>query len=262
MDSRKDTYDEIIKKLENRKDQISIDFHKETVLIKEIIEESFYLHGIINEIHRTNFDRTGIKLDGPEALLHFLFHRNNHYLIASYKLALKGLNNPSYAILRSVFETILHSYMLHLTDEEAKLFFKFETNQLTSKEEREVNSKYQRFAPRIIRKLLYEGQKLEQIFEFYKVISTSTHPSIKHAFEDMVYDKETTEDLLWLLLSLGIANIMAFGEVYFDSIKPTIAKELEELIKRVALELDAYPDLIPNKPEYKDKLKLEIYSKP
>lgn len=261
MGSRKESYNEINKKFENREELISLDFHKETVLIKEIIEESFHFHEILNDLIRAKFKETGKKLDGPEAILHFLFSRNNHYLIASYTLALKGLNNPSYTILRSVYETILHSYMLHLTDEEAKLFFKFETNQLTSEEERKVNRKYQRFAPRIIRKLLYEGQKLDKIKKFYEHVSISAHPSIKHAMGDFGYDKETTKDHFYLLLSLGIANIIAFSEVYFDSIKPTVAKELEELIKRVALELEAYPDLIPNKPKYKDKLKLEIYSK-
>lgn len=258
MGNGKGTYGEINEKLKNRKDIISVNFFKETVLIEEIIEESFYLSKIIDNRILTKVKKTGRKLYGPKALPPTLFKRNNHYLIASYKLALDGLNNPCGLILRSVFETILQLYLVHLTREEARLFYKKEVNKLTPVEEKEVKKKYQYFKPKFIRELLYEGDKLDQHIKFYEALSISAHPSIKQAYGDFSYKEENTKDNLWLIMMLGCANIIAFGEIYHKLLESSVAQNLEELIKRIALELESYPDLIPNKPEYKRKLKLKF----
>jgi len=78
----------------------------EIKIYKETIELLFYLRDILDARIREDTRVSGKPLSGPKALIPILYDRNNHYLIAAYKLTSNCLINPAYLNLRVVFETI------------------------------------------------------------------------------------------------------------------------------------------------------------
>ena len=133
---------EIESVLQIRKDFISKEYVNKINIFRDSVELLFYLRDILNARFYEEHKKTNKPLDGPKALIPILFDRNNHYLIAAFKLALSGLNNPAYLNLRTVFEGINLIYLLHLTEKEADLFYKKQLNILTTSEKKDFKKTF------------------------------------------------------------------------------------------------------------------------
>ncbi|MCZ7383287.1 MAG: hypothetical protein O8C63_00880 [Candidatus Methanoperedens sp.] len=225
-------------------------------LIKEVIDYSLHLRYVMNAVFFEEVQKTGKKLDGPTALIPFLYDKNNHYLIAAYKLAVFGLINPSNSILRAIFEGITQIYLLYLTNNEAELYYKKQLGLLTPVEKKELKNKYHNLKPQMVRNILYCESKKKQIEDFYSVISNTTHPSIIGAMGDIGLEDEIMKDTLGGILALGSANIIAYYEIYSDDLDNN-CEIPNDLLYKVSKELDGFMiDIIPNKPTYSEKLKI------
>ena len=228
-------------------------------IYKDTIELLFYLRDILNARIYEDTRVSGTPLSGPKALIPILYDRNNHYLIAAYKLTSNCLINPAYLNLRVVFETIAKMYLLHLTEKEADLFYKSQLDELGEEEKKEFKSYYRWLGPKIIRNILYSDEKKRLIDEFYGLISNSAHPSIKCAMIDFDYRDETVTDALHLTLALSCANIIAIHETYFDKFNEEDVTEIINTLDKIAIELGGFMiDMIPNNPNLKKKPKIVL----
>jgi hypothetical protein len=251
------TFDEIEKALTNRENIVKEKFVSEITLFKVAIEHSFYLSDLIRTRLEKKAIATSTKLDGPRALIPFLYPRNNHYLLAAYYLALKGLNNQSMSLIRTVFEGILHLYLLHLTEKEAWLFFKNETNQL-SKEEKEELKKKRYLSPNVIFGILYTKDTIKTLKKFYGYISKSSHPSIRSVMWDFQYNYESTKDTFFVILALCFSNLLVISEIYSNKLRKKEKEKTDEILNKIANKIEALPDLIPDKPDFIEKLKIRF----
>ena len=223
-------------------------------IFRDAIELLFYLRDILMAMIDEDTKVSGQPLSGPKALIPILYDRNNHYLIAAYKLTSNCLINPAYLNLRVVFETIAKMYLLHLTEKEADLFYKSQLSKLSVNEEKEFKSKFGWLGPKEVRNILYSGEKKLQINEFYKQISNSAHPSIKSAMNDFDYRDETVTDALHLTLALSSANMIVIHETYFDKFNEEEETEIINTLDKIAKELGGFMiDMIPNNPDLKKK---------
>lgn len=223
-------------------------------IYEDMIELLFYLRDILNARIHEDVMVSGQPLSGPKALIPILYDRNNHYLIAAYKLTSNCLINPAYLNLRVVFETIAKMYLLHLTEKEADLFYKSQLSKLSVNEKKEFKDKFRWLGPIKVRNILYSDEKKLQINEFYKQISNSAHPSIKSAMIDFDYRDETVTDALHLTLALSCANMIAIHETYFDKFNREEVTEIINTLDKIAEELGGFMiDMIPNNPNVKKK---------
>jgi hypothetical protein len=235
-----------------RKDIIFKEHAAKLDIFQNSIELLFYLTKVLNAGFLNEFKKTGKRLEGPRTIIPVLFERNNHNLIAAYKLACIGLNNPAYLNLRTVFEGITQMYVLHLTDREAYIFYKQQLGTLTETEEKELKNKHHWLRPSRIRQLLYTGEKKKQVDDFYILISNAAHPGIKRAMGDFDYRKEVTVDVLSILLALSAASFMIVKDIYPAMVGEEEAEEIDNLLNRITQELNGQVmDISPNHPGLK-----------
>ncbi len=247
-------YVEIDTPFQTRK-ELALKNHANTINIyKDTIELLFYLRDILNARIYEEVKVSGKSFSGPKALIPILYDRNNHYLIAAYKLTSNCLINPAYLNLRVVFETIAKMYLLHLTEKEADLFYKSQLNEMSVNEKKEFEGTFKWLGPAKVRNILYSDEKKLQINEFYKQISNSAHPSIKSAMNDFDYRDETVTDALHLTLALSCANIIAIHETFLDKFNEEEVTEIINTLDEIAEELGGVMiDMIPNNPNLKKK---------
>lgn len=251
------SYSQIIMALDAREKLINQDFTAKVQLIPEGIEHLFYLDDLIGARLSVYCRKTQKPLEDRDALPLLLYKKNNHYLVAAYLFALKGLNNPSYSILRSVYEVILDMYTIHLTDREADLISKRETEQLTPEEHNEL-IKHHFFRHSEIIKILYQKDTQKKMREFYDIISKSSHPSIKGIMASFRYSKGATEDVLTLTLGLIFANFLAISEIYYDNLKEAERRKIDDILNKIGQELREVLYLIPDNPNFAARLKIKF----
>lgn len=252
-------YTEIDASFQTRIELTSRNHTNKINIYQDTMELLFYLSDILNVKILEEAQESGKQMSGPKALIPILIDRNNHYLIASYKLTSNCLINPAYLNLRVVFETITKMYLLHLTEKEADLFYKSQLDELTEKEQQEFKKTFRWLAPNIVRKILYSNDKKYQMNRLYEIISNSAHPSIRSAMSDFDYRDDTVTDVLNMILAFSSANIIAIHETFFDKFNKEVTTEIHNTIDKIAIELDDFMfDMIPNNPNLKIKPKCLI----
>jgi hypothetical protein len=240
-------YNDIESILNYRKDIIFKEHAAKLDIFQDSIELLFYLTKVLNAGFIDEFKRTGKRLEGPRTIIPVLFERNNHNLLAAYKLACIGLNNPAYLNLRTVFEGITQMYLLHFTDREAYIFYRQQLGTLTEMEEKELKNKHHWLRPSRIRELLYTGEKKKQVDDFYILISNAAHPGIKRAMGDFDYREEVTVDVLSISLALSAASLMSIKNIYSSMIGEEEVEEIDSILDRVVRELEGQVlDISPN----------------
>jgi hypothetical protein len=241
-------YNDIESILNYRKDIIFKEHAAKLDIFQDSIELLFNLTKVLNTGFLAEFKRTGKRLEGPRTIIPVLFERNNHNLLAAYKLACIGLNNPAYLNLRTVFEGITQMYLLHLTDREAYIFYRQQLGTLTETEEKELKNKHHWLRPSRIRELLYSGEKKKQVDDFYILISNAAHPGIKRAMGDFDYREEVTVDVLSILLALSAASLASIKNICSSMIGEKDVEEIDNMLDRVMQELDGEVlDISPNR---------------
>lgn len=222
---------------------------------KDAIELLFYLGDVLQARLYEETEKSGKLLDEPKVLIPILYDRNNHYLIAAYKLTSNCLINPAYLNLRVVFETIAKMYLLHLTKKEADLLYKKQLDMLSKDEKKDLNKNYGGLKPFKVREILYCGKMKEQIDKLYGNLSNSAHPSIVSANSDFIYRDDTVADALNLTLALSSANLIVIYETYFDKFNKEDNSEIKNTLDKIAEELGGVMiNMIPNNLKKNQKL--------
>ncbi|GBE17481.1 hypothetical protein BMS3Abin16_00064 [archaeon BMS3Abin16] len=217
----------------------------EILLIEELLYSSFNLDLTISEINR----KTEKAMEETLSVIYILFAGTNHFLKGSFDLALIGLNRPSHSLLRTVYENILHIYLLHLTEgREAQLYVKNMLGNLSEEEKSEYKEKYRYLSLKKVVHPLYTAKSKETHLNFYGEISKNSHASIKSAFYDMEIAYQPSKEVLELILLLGVANLIAINDVFFKILSETDHQVYSKLCERISEHVGGGPDLIPNSP--------------
>ena len=249
----------------------------ERKIIESLIERHFYYIEILQLNLAIKAINTGQKLTGSAPFPSLYFQRNAHYLVGAFSLLNMGLTNQATAILRTIFETILESYLIilnlcvsdlpqnitqELTEGEkgtslSELISKNKVSNL-SEEENKLFKKIKHLAPRIIRQTLYTKEKKEQIDKFYAVLSEMSHPTITGMMSEIEYNLNDIKDKMKLLLALGATNLIVISEAHFLELPQEEKVKTDELLNVIFCHLKAVPDLIPDKEKHKKKLKISL----
>lgn len=235
----------------------------EIEIYKDIIEYSLYLYQATNKIYNAIYKSTGITVNEKDTWISRMYEKNCIYLISAYELCRYGFINPAYVILRSVFEVVDQIYLVQFTSVESNLFLKMELNdqtQLIKADTEEIRRKYNYFSPKKVRDILYEENttKLAEIEEFYKSISKRAHASVKSSHSSFTVDQDMLDDTLLGILSLGIANLIAYWEVRFDVFNDNEIRKFDFILKKIRRDCDVIPfDIIPNKPNILSSVKFK-----
>jgi hypothetical protein len=262
MEKEMTSYGELKKRFLNRAALMKKDLPNELSLIEDMLFYSFDLDNKIRKRLEEGVKKSGKTPRDNIQIITVLFTGTNHFLQGAYDLAIFGLNRPSYSLLRTVFENILHIYMLHLTDgREAYLFIKKCQKNLSKEEEEEFRQKYRYLtAKKVINLLFSEKSKVEQN-NFYDDISKSVHKHVRSAIYDTQYNREESKKLLELILLLGTANLWAICDVFLEKINEKQRKSADELVEKIGKHGGNIPNLIPDSENLKSKPGITIYKK-
>lgn len=234
----------------------------EIKVCNKIIEYSLYLRDAFKILSYKIAIETGKRQKEINSLIFALYLRNCDYLISSYELCTSGFINATIVIQRSIFEANEGMYFLHIkeNDRAADLFVKKETQQLSNEERREIKNEFNYFKPSEIRKILYEDTKKTKLNDLYEDISRRAHPSIKSTFASYIEDPEFIRDSLRGIIFVGIANIVAFWEVNYNTFNQYKITKVDFILNKTVKELGVLPyDMIPSNPKIIDKIKIRNY---
>jgi hypothetical protein len=256
MKSKKE-FDRVDNVLSNRKMIIHKLYKKELSLIQKSIGQSYLTNAKIHEFLFKQVRRTHRRIRGPKFMIPLVMDKNNHFLLAAYELSLVGLRNPTIALLRTVFEGVTRNYIYYLTKEAGRLLYNKDTETLTHKQKGRLKKlKYLQQASCV--KILYNKKMREKMESLYRMLSTSTHPSIRSYVYDLQFKRLETEDTLKFLLMLTVANLMQITEVYLNILPKSMLKVNESLINKSARLTGSYPNLLPDKRRYANKINIRV----
>ncbi len=222
-------------------------------ICEDIIEYSLNLYQATNKIYNAKYISTGITVNEKDTWISRMYEKNCIYLISAYELCRYGFINPAYVVLRSVFEVVDQIYLMRLTGIESDLFLKMELKDQTPLSEadtKKIKHKYSYFSPSKVKKILYEEntKKLSDITEFYGLISKRAHACVNSSNSSFTVDQGMLDDTLIGILSLGIANLIAYWEVRFDIFNDNEIRKFDFILKKIRRDCDVIPfDIIPNK---------------
>jgi hypothetical protein len=246
-------YSGIVSKLEEaRTRELNNDLIQHKVQIcEDIIEYSLEL-----------CNSTGTAVNGKDIWISRMYERNCIYLISAYELCRCGLINPANVILRSIFEVVDQIYLMRLTSTESDLFLKMDLQDqipLNSRDSEKIQKKYRRFSPAKVREILYEkNTKRLDVKKFYEIISKRAHPSVKSAYSSFTTNPDMLDDTLLGIISLGIANLIAYWEAQFDVFTDYEVGKFDFILEKIHEDLDVMPfDIIPNHPDILSNVKFK-----
>ena len=180
------------------------------------------------------------------------FQRNTSYLIASFQLTKQGLVNPSYCILRTVYEQILRSALFYYYHDEAQLLYDFQNEldgvDLDKKEElrKEIASSRRYWSHQYMIDKLFEGEIKESHNRFYDTLSWYSHPNIRSAFNDFIITR-SVDDLTKIIQDLCFNSL----DIFKNTFHTIFSTDLNELIKENQTLIGTYTKVIgiykPNK---------------
>jgi hypothetical protein len=191
------------------------------------------------------------KLPNYQAFVSVYYKRNIIYLQSSHALACIGFIDPSSNLNRTVFETILRSYLFVVEHEEADRYFQV----IDTAEEESYKIKK---GVTYLRGKMYSPKTSEQLRNLYKELCISAHPNIKGAALDYPeYLPHRIEDNLKMIQSLTYGNIQVMAECFLDFLSSLTRKIIKASMERIASTLKAVPTLEPDKDSYSEKIRLK-----
>jgi len=179
------------------------------------------------------------------------FQRNISYLIASYKLTRQGLVNPSYCILRTVYEQILRSVFFYHFHDEAQLLYDFqnEINSADPSKKEELRKKIastRYWNHQYMIDKLFKGEIKESHKQFYDTISWYSHPNIRSAFNDF-YVTKSVDDLTKIIQDLCFNSMDIFQITFHTMLSQELNRFIEENKNLIGTNLKKIGVYKPNK---------------
>jgi len=191
------------------------------------------------------------KLPNHQVFVSIYYKRNVIYLQSSHALTCIGFLDPSSNLNRTVFETILRSYLFIVKQEEADEYF-----QVIGTVEEELYKIRKGVA--YLRKKLYSPKTGEQLRNLYKILCISAHPDIKGAALDYPeYIPHRIEDNLKMIQYLMYGNIQIMAECFIDFLSPSTRKLIKTSLEGIASTLKSVPVFEPDKYSYSERIRLK-----
>lgn len=255
---QEENYTELLNKFLKRKENTRHDFSEYVKLAEAGIILLRSCLRVIYDKRQDEAKKKGETLSGPKILIPFLLEKANYYLIASYELSCLGLYNPASSLLRTIYETITKIYFLHLAGEDAEIMYKHDLKLKLTECEKAILTKNQFFKQKVIIGKLYSQELQKSLQSFYNAISTSTHPSIMAAHNDIDYNETLTEDRLGFIIDLECALLIVLCETNIPYIDPSTNTAVQEFIKGAGVTSPSLPNFIPDNPAFSAKLHIHF----
>ena len=197
----------------------------------------------------------GEVLPPSHAFVSAYFRRNMVYLHSSYILGSMGFSHPSISLQRTVYETILRSYLFIVNPKEANLYY----SKLQTDEEEKFLRKRRFYGHSYLINELFKPKTKDKHRTFYKKLSISAHAEIKGIFLDFPdYREKEIEDRLRTILSLAYGNIQMMAEEFLDLLDIALKRIIKEVLKEIVESLERkIPLFEPDKDVYFSKLRLK-----
>lgn len=240
-------------------------FKKNKEVFKVYYELIHLMHLIIQDVTRkraTELKKTKTYISGSPAISHLYILKILHFFIAHYNLMKSGTIMASYAPLRTIYESILKTYLGIIEPKLGDLNYQNEMkNSLSIEEKEELHKKMkskQFLKTSFIEIKLYSEDTRKSARNFYKEICEFVHPSIKSLACCYELKEETFIDSGKLGIGLTLSAFILIFELHEDYIRKSYKKRFLKLSANYpTLIPEGVPHLIPDK---KTKLiKFHIY---
>ncbi len=256
-----------------RKEIIEKNYHKYLTLCEKGVSENFTLLHTIEVNYVEHVQKTGKKLDGPNALTPILYRKACHYLYSALHLMRYGHMDASYSCIRAAIEHLWQMYFLILAkSQEKELLFKREMNEnnpqallqelkLSVDEEKEIRTKYRHFSMSFMREYLYSKQKRTVMTKLYHQLSLNSHPSVIGMASETEFRAEAVEDLL-KVFPLICTGLIAVGvEIYPGEITVEMDNELHLFLDEVGCGVGFLVDFFPDNDDFESRLRIKKEAK-
>jgi len=196
----------------------------------------------------------GMKLPPFQSFVWAYFRRNILYLQSAHAILCIGFYSPSKNLQRTVYETILRGYLFLADHEEADSYY---SNLGTNKEEQFMYRR-KHYGHSFLVKKLYGPDSRDKHRLLYRELCISSHAELKGLLLDFPkYHRNSTEDLLKMLLSFMYGNIQMLGEDFLDLLDSGLKNIMRTILKEIAETLKNIPLFEPNNSLYSSKIKLK-----
>ena len=171
--------------------------------------------------------------------------RNIAYLRSAYLLSCGAFCGPSRDVQRTVYETILRGYLFIVDQKEANLMYKFIDGTIESNARDALRKR--KFWPfeYLINRLYIESTRKSHK-KLFEELSRSSHPSIKGAYYDLVYNESEVKDCLNTILSFGYGNIQMMAEGFINFLNSTLKGKVRESLLQISDTLGERPLFEPD----------------
>lgn len=199
--------------------------------------------------------KKGKQLSSQKSFVWAYFRRNILYLQSGYLLVVEGFSNPCSCLHRTVYETILRSYLFITTPKEATQYYSV----LKTKKEEEFLKKRRYYGHSYLLKHLYRPESQAKLKALYKMLCQSAHAEIKGLLLDFpAFQGTTLEDRLKVTLYLSYGNIQLIAENFFVCLNDNLRNLMKSLMKEIVTSLgNLVPKLEPDKDTLSKMIKLK-----
>jgi hypothetical protein len=191
------------------------------------------------------FTKTKTHLTGSGAINDLYQIKIIHNFSAHQDLLKNGIVLGSYLHLRTIYESIIKTYLGITQEELGELNFKMETifkdEKTSAAEKKEIWKRFiehEYLRPNYIERTIYDGDQLIGVRKFYRMISSISHPSISSLASCFEYKPETFIDSIKLGIGLTSSNFILLLELNKKKIAKKYVKKMFALSKK-------YPYFIP-----------------
>lgn len=182
------------------------------------------------------------------------FRRNIAYLHSAHILACLGFISPSESLLRTVYETILRSYLFIVSPTEAEQYYSV----LKTDNEESFLRKKRYYTFSYLEKELFKSETAEIHRKFYSKLCESAHADIKGALVDFPNaSKSEIEDKLNVLAMLSYGNVQMISECFLELFDEGLRKDARGILFGIANTVGEIPQFEPDKDDYASSLRLK-----
>lgn len=180
------------------------------------------------------------------------FRRNITYLHSAHILACLGFISPTENLLRTVYETVLRSYLFIVSPTEAEQYYSV----LGTGKEEDFRQKH--FGFKILKKELFKPDTAEVHTKFYRKLCESAHPGIKGTLKDFPSaSKNQIEDKLKLLAMLSYGNVEMLTECFLELFDDSLKKDARAILFGIVNTIQEISQFEPDKDAYARTLRLK-----
>ena len=200
------------------------------------------------------FEKTKEHVTGSPAITHFYLLVIRDSFMAHHHLMKSGVVRPSFSHLRTIYETIMKTYLCKIDPEIGEINYKYEIreSQGISAEEKELieikMNRMKYLGMSYVEPKLYEEETRKKSREFYHQICNLVHPSIKSLASSFELHEEVFLDSAKLGMCLLPSAFALTFEIHWDYIEPSYKKRFLNMMEKfISLSPRGVADFFPEK---------------